>query len=193
MDITFVTEGRGEALALMAGEGRQLTAAGQALDALSGGRVTRAMGATRFTGAAGQVVDILAPDGVDAARVLVIGVGDLARADGLAVERWAGRAVQRTLTSGAGRLALLADALPNLSAQDVGMHAALGARLAAYRFDSYRTKLKPEQTPTLSEVQVAVEGPAAARARFEQQGAIAQGVAFARDLVSEPANILYPE
>jgi leucyl aminopeptidase len=193
MDIRFVTAGGGDVVAVMASEGAELLGAGKALDAASGGRIAKAMKATRFTGAAGNVADVLAPEGVDFARVLVIGVGKAEAADGMAVERWAGHAVKRTLTSGAEKLVLQPDALPGVSKAEAGAHAAMGARLAAYRFDTYRTKLKPEQQPTLTAVEIMMEGPAAARARAEKDAAIVEGVFFARDLVSEPPNVLYPE
>lgn len=193
MDIRFVAAGSGDVLAVMAGEGGELLASAQALDTATGGRLGKAAKAARFTGGPGQVVDVLAPEGVDFSRILVIGIGKLDAANGLAVERWAGHAVKRTLTSGAEKLVLQPEALPGVSKADAGAHAALGARLAAYRFDTYRTKLKPEQKPTLTTVEVALEGPAAARARADQDAAVVEGVFFARDLVSEPPNVLYPE
>ncbi|PZO48095.1 MAG: leucyl aminopeptidase, partial [Alphaproteobacteria bacterium] len=85
------------------------------------------------------MVDVLAPEGVDFARVLVIGLGKPDAADGMAVERWAGHAVKRTLTSGAEKLVLQPDALPAVTKAEAGAHAAMGARLATYRFDTYRT------------------------------------------------------
>ncbi|MDX2273876.1 MAG: leucyl aminopeptidase [Hyphomonadaceae bacterium] len=194
MDVRFVTEGRGDAVAVMAGEGGQLLPAAQALDTASGGRLAKALAAARFTGAAGQAVDIFAPDGLEFARVTVIGLGALDRADGLAVERWAGNAVKRVLTSGVEHLVLQPDQLPNVAKSDAGSRAAFGARMASYRFDTYRTKLKPEQKPTLKDVQIAmVDGAVAARARAEKDGPVVDGVFFARDLVSEPANVLYPD
>jgi len=193
MDIRFVTAGSGDVVAVMASEGGELLAAGKALDTAAGGRIAKAMKAANFKGGAGQVTDILAPDGVDFGRVLVIGVGKADAADGLAVERWAGHAVKRVLTSGAEKLVLQPDALPSVSKAEAGSHAAMGARLAAYRFDTYRTKLKPEQKPTLTTVEIAMDGPAAAKARAEKDAAIVEGVFFARDLVHEPPNVLYPE
>lgn len=193
MDIRFVTAGGGDVVAIMAAEGGELLEAGKALDAASGGRIAKAMKAVRFTGGAGQVADILAPEGVDYARVLVIGVGKPDGADSLTVERWAGHAVKRTLTSGAEKLVLQPDALTTVSKAEAGAHAAMGARLASYRFDSYRTKLKPEQKPTLQAVEIMMDGTAAAKARAEKDEAIVEGVFFARDLVSEPPNVLYPE
>jgi leucyl aminopeptidase len=193
MDIRFVTAGGGDVVAVMASDGGELTDAAKTLDAASGGRIAKAAKAAHFKGGAGQIVDILAPDGVDFARVLVIGVGKLDEADTMSVERWAANAVKRTLTSGAEKLVLQPDALPKVSKADAGAHAAMGARLASYRFDTYRTKLKPEQTPTLTIVEISTDGPAAARARAEKDAAIVEGVFFARDHVSEPPNVLYPE
>jgi leucyl aminopeptidase len=136
---------------------------------------------------------VLAPEGIDFPRVLVIGVGKAEAADGMSVERWAGHAVRRVLTSGAEKLVLQPDALPAVTKAEAGAHAAMGARLASYRFDTYRTKLKPDQQPTLTGVEILIEAPAAARARAEKDAAIVDGVFFARDLVSEPPNVLYPE
>ncbi|UPT61374.1 MAG: leucyl aminopeptidase [Hyphomonadaceae bacterium JAD_PAG50586_4] len=192
MDIRFVTAGSGEVVAVMAGEGGELFGAGKALDSASGGRIAKAMKAAGFKGGAGQVVDVLAPDGVDFSRVLVIGVGKAEAADGMGVERWAGHAVKRTLTA-VEKLVLQPDALPGVAIAEAGAHAAMGARLASYRFDTYRTKLKPEQKPTLQAVEIVLAHTAAAKARAEVDAAIVEGVFFARDLVSEPPNVLYPE
>src|SRR5262249_31766944 len=157
------------------------------------GRIAKAIAAARFTGGAGQVADVLAPEGVDFQRILVIGVGAPERADGLVVERWAANAVKRTLASGATKLVLQPDPLPGAAKAEAAAHAAVGARLASYRFDGYRTKMKPDQKPTLTEVQVVIDAPAAASARYEKETAVVDGVYFARDLVSEPPNVLYPE
>jgi len=114
MDIRFVTAGGGDVVAVMATEGGDLLDAGKALDSATSGRIAKAIKAANFKGGAGQVVDILAPDGVDFARVLVIGVGKAEAADGMGVERWAGHAVKRTLTA-VEKLVLQPDALPSVA------------------------------------------------------------------------------
>jgi leucyl aminopeptidase len=70
---------------------------------------------------------------------------------------------------------------------------AYGARLRSYRFDKYRTKEKPEHKPSMKELTFLVDGPKAAEKDFEPLDKIAEGVFFTRDLVSEPANVIYPE
>ena len=89
-------------------------------------------------------------------------------------------------------LAKLALDLSDLDA-DHAAHAALGVRLAAYRFDRYRTKEKADQKPSITKVMIVTPNAEAARAAFAPLAALADGVRFTRDLVSEPANVLYPE
>jgi leucyl aminopeptidase len=192
MEIQFKAEARGDAIAVMAAEGPVLFAAGQALDAKTGGALGKAMEVSRFQGKPGQIVEILAPNGVETARILVIGVGPQEKADGLSVERFGAKAVRQVLTTGATSLGIHAEAVGGVPAAEAAARAALGARLGAYRFDRYRTKLKPEQLPSLKDVTIAVEGPAAAKSRYEPYDPIADGVMFARDLVNEPPNTLYP-
>src|SRR5258707_15891171 len=71
---------------------------------------------------------------------------------------------------------------------------ALGAQLRAYAFDRYKTKRKEEEEKAAKiKVAIAVAGVAAAEKAFAPRAAVADGVTIARDLVNEPANVLYPE
>ncbi|HWA23152.1 MAG TPA: leucyl aminopeptidase [Caulobacterales bacterium] len=193
MEVNFVKESRGDAIALMATEGGVLTARGQEIEQRLGGAIARAAAVSRFTGAAGQVLELLGPQGLDAPRLLVVGLGPADKIEPIGVERWAGAAVRRTLSSGVERLVLLADSVPNAPAAEAAARAAVGSRLAAYRFDKYRTRLKPEQKVSLQAVDIVTEGPAAAKSRYEPLSHVADGVLFARDLMNEPANVLYPD
>ncbi len=190
MDIEFVTasavvsEKCVEALVVV--EGAVLAGRAGQLDGLSGGAITRALAAGRFTGAKDQVLDLQAPVGIDAARLVLIGAG---KADGLSdigVEHAAAQAYGAVKTSGLATLRLV---LPDTLRAP---RAALGVRLAAYRFDRYKTKEPQEKKPSITRTQVVVDDVDAALAAFAPLAALADAVAFARDLVSEPANILYP-
>ena len=63
----------------------------------------------------------------------------------------------------------------------------------AYRFDRYRTTEPAEKKPSIKKVRIEVDEPKAATKAFKRLSGLADAVIFARDLVSEPANILYPE
>ena len=117
-----------------------------------------------------------------------MGAGPLDKIDAMVVETAAAHAYQAVKASGAKTLMLR---LPGDSA-DLIARAAFGIKLAAYRFDKYRTTEKAEKKPSIATVQFAVGDPAAAQAAFDKESGLADAILFARDLVSEPANILYP-
>jgi len=156
---------------------------GAALD----GQLARAAAASRFTGAKGQTLDILAPDG-GPARLVLVGAGKPEAFDSIAAEHAAATAYGALKTSG---LTTLRIELPKPDAE-LAARAALGVRLGCYRFDKYRTKEPAEKKPTLTHAQIVAADPDAARAEFPALAALADAVSFTRDLVSEPANVLYP-
>src|SRR5262249_39440299 len=82
-----------------------------------------------------------------------------------------------------------------LSAAEMSMEMAFGAQLKSYRFDKYRTKEKPEKKPTLKSLGFLLSAADSKNATkdFANYDAVASSVVFTRDLLSEPANILYPE
>jgi leucyl aminopeptidase len=79
-----------------------------------------------------------------------------------------------------------------LSEDQLAAHIAFGAKLRSYRFDLYRTT-KRDDEPTLAAIAVATGAAQAAKKRWAELDAVADGIFLARDLVNEPANILFPE
>jgi leucyl aminopeptidase len=193
MKIEFVAQdeaaGGRLALAAPAFEDGALSAAAEALDGLTGGAIRRAVSAGRFKGKAGQAIELIAPGGVEADRLLVIGAGPEGKFDAAAAEAFGAEALKGVKTSGAEALHLmLAGADASIAAQ-----AALGARLASYRFDKYRTTEAAEKKPSITVVRIVCDDPKSAKKAYKALDAVADGVFFTRDLVCEPANILYPE
>jgi leucyl aminopeptidase len=182
------------ALAVVAFDDGTLSPPAAALDTQSGGAIRKAIVGGRFKGKAGQTLDLIAPSwlkagGIEAARVLVVGGGDKAAFDTAAAETFGAEAFKALKGSGASTLMLH----PPGEALAQAAHAALGARLASYRFDKYRTTEAAEKKPSLSSVQIACDDPKAAKKSYKPLDAVADGVFFTRDLVCEPANVLYPE
>lgn len=177
------------ALATLVWEGATLSAPAAQLDAATGGAVSRALANGRFKGAKGRTLELVAPSGLEADRLLLVGGGPQDAMDASVVEHAAASAYQAVKASGSERLVLRLDDLsPELVA-----HAALGAGLAAYRFDRYRTTQKADARPSVAFCTLATSDPQAAQAAYAPLEGLAQGVAFARDLCSEPANVLHPE
>ena len=173
------------ALALLVGEGGELAGLAAEADKAAGGAVGRAFAAARFTGKKGTSCTVLAPGG-GLTRVVAIGLGQTGELTPFAVEEAAGAAAAAL----AGEADATLDAT-GLRAVDAAS-AAMGAVLRAYRFDRYRTKEKPEDKPKLTALTVLSADPAASATAWQDMQAVAHGVFLARDLVSEPPNVLYP-
>jgi leucyl aminopeptidase len=181
------------AYAVTALDGGVLSPAARTLDEKTGGALSRAIKAGRFKGSKGQVVELLAAG--DLGRVLVVGLGKAAEIDPLAAQAAGGAVVARLLTSGETAVVFAVDHVDGagLGPADIAANVAYGARLRSYRFDKYHTKKKPEELPSLAKFTVAVEREADAKKAFAPLDRIADGVFFTRDLVTEPANVIYPE
>jgi leucyl aminopeptidase len=188
----FDAPGKG-VLVVFSGEGLKL---GPATRRALGGAadvVARAAKSERFTGKKSAVLDLVMPVGLKATRLIVIGTGriaelkpkDFVRLGGLAVGKLPNSAVDATVFAELPSGAMKAEQVADL---------AQGARLRAYAFDRYKTMRKDdEKPPAVRSVVIAVGDVAAARKAYEPGAAISDGVVLARDLVNEPANVLYPE
>ena len=143
----------------------------------------------RFEGEAGGAAEqYLADD--NGRRLLVIGIGANAK-PGDAAEKLGGTLTARLLLSGETHAVLDLNGL-NFDA-DAAARVALAAELRAWRHDRYKTKQKDKQKPTLATLTI-VGAPAEAGARWtERYAPLAAGVSLTRELVAEPANIIYPE
>ena len=140
----------------------------------------------RFEGGVGDVAEFFGLDGAD--RLLVVGLGEADKADAHAMEKAGGAIVARLQASGAVRVAV---GVCSLSPEHAA-HLGVGALLRGYRFDKYQTKTPEKKKPTLIDLAL-VNAPPGTDAAFAKLAAVAQGVVFTRDLVTEPANIIYPE
>jgi leucyl aminopeptidase len=170
---------------------KQLLATAQTIDKASGGVLTRALGAGRFTGAKNQTLTVLETAGI--ARLMLLGVGKPRELDARAAEGLGGVITAEANAAGHKTVTVVVDAVKGrLSPGQIAAHLVLGAQLRNYRFGKYKTKDKPEQKPSLEQITVVLAGPAEARRAYAQLAPVIDAVFFTRDLVSEPANVLYP-
>ncbi|MBB3859213.1 leucyl aminopeptidase [Novosphingobium hassiacum] len=153
--------------------------------------VREGAGAARFTGKAGQVFEAFVAGEGGTKRLALVGIGKAEGAERLPALEKAGAALTaKYLTSGETSLAIdFSDA--GLSGTEAAA-VLLGARLRGWRHDVYRTKLTDEQKRSLAEL-VAVAAPEGTSAAWDIESAVAEGVEFTRELVAEPANVIYPE
>ncbi len=147
--------------------------------------------ASRFTGRAGQVFEGFANLGGSVKRIALAGAGEADAADRRANLERAGAALTAKYLASGETVMVVDLANAGLSADDAAA-VLLGLRLRGWRHDKYRTRLAADKRPSLTTVHVtgAPEGTVAA---WERESALAKGVEFTRGLVTEPANIIYPE
>ncbi|HKT14018.1 MAG TPA: leucyl aminopeptidase [Allosphingosinicella sp.] len=151
--------------------------------------VGRAAEAQRFEREAATLAEAFVAEGDGARRLLLVGLGPKRDEDAL-FERAGSALTVRLLTSGETRLVI------DLTGLDLDGEAAarmaFGAAARAWRYDIYRTKLNKKSKPTLDELVIVGAGKDV-EAAWQRKAALLAGVSLSRALVTEPANILYPE
>lgn len=181
------------AIVILVGEDLELSAhAVKMLGAELAGLVSKAAKAEGFKGAAYATMTIPAPAGIDAERLVVVGLGPEKDAE---KRDWArlGGACAGALKSGTATI--IADAQHDAPVAENIADMALGVRLRSYRFERYKSKKKEDkaENATLAKVIFAVPEVDAAKKAFKDADAVADGAILARELVNEPANVLTPE
>jgi len=149
----------------------------------------RAADAQRFEREAATIAETFVEEGDAARRLLLIGLGGK-RDDEALYERIGGALTARLLTSGETRLVVDLAGL-EMSGEEAA-RVAFGAAARAWRYDIYRTKLGRKAKPTLAEV-VIVGGGEGADQAWQRKAALLTGISLTRELVTEPANVIYPE
>jgi leucyl aminopeptidase len=159
----------------------------------AGDLITRAAAAERFKGKRNASLEIVTPAGLQVPRLVVIGVG---KSKGLKSEDFVklGGGAMGKVPAAAPAATIIADLPTGAATADSAAEIALGVRLRGYAFDRYKTRRKEDDERAAEvNISIAVSNVAAARKAFVSRDAAANGVVLARDLVNEPANVLYPE
>ncbi len=149
------------------------------------GALLNAANLSKFQGKYGQMVELLAPNGVAASRIILFGLGDLDGLTPLNSEHVGGKVINKIMYSGEKNVTFVGGV--------VAANAALGVRLRSYKFDKYYTTEKNLKKKSVHSVTFLTVDADLSNNTFSDLDKIADGVIMARDLVSEPGNILYPE
>jgi leucyl aminopeptidase len=143
----------------------------------------------RFEGDASSTAELFFDDNGSVRRLLVAGTGSATPRE--AAEKLGGNVAAKLLTSGDKTAVIDLSGLGYDA--DSAARVALAAALRSWRYDRYRTTLKDKQKPTLAEI-VIVGADAGAEQRYKSRWEpVVAGSDLTRELVTEPANIIYPE
>jgi leucyl aminopeptidase len=167
--------------------------------------IKKAAAAVKFKGKALTALDLVAPAGLAAERLVVIGTGgDGDGEDGEGQIKTnlppppdhagLGGFVMGKLGHAASATVAFDPPRPPKDPARAAAEFMLGMRLRDYQFDPYKTKKNEDgETEGRADIVLAVDEPAAVRREAKGREAVAAGVLTARSLVNEPANILHPE
>jgi leucyl aminopeptidase len=152
--------------------------------------VTSALERQRFEGDASSASEQFVDDNGTLRRLIIVGTGS-GTPPKEAAEKLGGTAVARLLTSGEKKAVIDVSGLGYDA--DAAARLGLAAALRSWRYDRYRTKLKDNQKPTLAEIVIVGGGKDAGDRYAKRWAAVYEGVSLTRELVTEPANIIFPE
>lgn len=165
----------------------------QFFDKIVQGRASKVAAAQDFKGELGQTLTLLAP-AETIIQLHLVGVGPKEKSslsDRVRFQQAGGngfQALKKTKLKETDATFIVPASLGHETAQ-----IAFGAQLGAYEFSLYKSEQK-ETTPTsLTIVYPETLSEAALTAQWDSLRALGEGVVLTRNLVSEPANVLYPE
>jgi len=193
-------EPKGSTAVYFVTEGEDLPPPIKRLDKTSAGAVSRAIEVSGFKPKRKTLLEILAPHGLKAARLLLVGIGD---AKTLTHRDWMdlGGVVRGKLPKKTTEVDVVFAGVDHLP-EDAPLGFAAGFSLRNYTFKKYKSKVA--KSPEGGDENEPDEGRAPPKlsifscwgdklaAKLEHTQAELAGVYLARDLVNEPANILTP-
>ena len=153
------------------------------------------MDKNKFEGKFGQFISCLAQD-VDGRvkQLIIIGIGNEANIVEYQIEELGGHIYTKAEILKALSVGFkVTENIGNFSQEQVGALLASGAHLAAYKFNKYFTQKTTQEKFVTKDFNIIISNIAGAKEVYEHLKYLGGAVYFARDLVSEVPNILYPE
>jgi leucyl aminopeptidase len=168
---------------------RRLGPGADAVDRAIGGSLGEFMEETDFGGKRGETLAVPTQGRLGAKAVVLVGVGDQAKFDADAVRR-AGASLAKRAAKVTRVATTLLDATADATDDDAAAQAlAEGVHLGAYQFLKYKGDASASK---LSRVVVLGRASTRRKAALERGARVAGAVAWARDLVNEPAGAKSP-
>lgn len=178
---------------------KQLNDSAEALNTALGGLIKHHLDLQKqFKGKAGQTLILSAPKDSQFSRVIVLGLGEKDKLDVRTAETIGGKLYLALKGAGASRAILNFDesyGAENCPASELAAHIAAGVKLRSYEFKKYKKNEDDNEDTSNSfeQFHVIADQAEANESAYKPLSAAIDGVYFARDLVNEPPNTLFPE
>ena len=145
-----------------------------------------------FKAGANEAVLLHAPDGLAAKRLLIVGVGRLAKSTVHNVRDAAGAAVRFAKPRGIRELTIAVPAAQGLPIAAAGRAVVEGAFVGDFDPDTYRSQRRDQSLQSLTVAAPAEAERAAMEAAVAEGTIVGESQSFARALINEPGNKLTP-
>ena len=174
-------------------EGSKLSPSAAQLDTSSKGKIRKAIKSSTFTGKLGEKLFLIAPHGTLFDKIVLIGLGKASNIDKKTFKELGGQTFH-LLAKECDRVSIVLETFGGvkLKVESMAAEFGFGARMRSYSFTKYRTTLKKEDKNRLNLLTIYCKEASKARSSYATRDKVVDGVFFTRNLVSEPANILYP-
>lgn len=169
-------------------DGKKLGTGAKALDKSCGGFIAHSLKkAPGFTGQPGEIMILPLPAKAPYETAILAGMGKEKDLTALKAEEAGGKIFPALDKSGARHACLMAE--------DAGAtaHFCAGLKLRSYKFTKYKSKKKDAAKKEFSSLDVTGAAQASAAKIYKPLSQMIEGVFWARDLVNEPPNTLYPD
>lgn len=195
MKITFAksTANKTGALVLFVADGAVLSKTAWTLAGKARAILEKAFVTYGYKGKLRETLEVPGPSGKGFSRIRVVGVGAANTLTKHGAEEAGAVAAAHLLRSGESVATLCTAGVhgQHLSEADFAAHVAAGFKIRSYHFSKYRTKQPDKEKAKLIKTTVLCTQSTAVKKYGQLEKAI-DAIYFTRDLVTEPANVIYP-
>ena len=149
----------------------------------------------KFTGEFGQIIPASHPNEHNLDLILLVGLGKFSSISNDKARILGGKICVELNNLKIEKSTVIIEDTHNedISCAEIAANIAIGAKLRNYQFTKYFTGKKlTSNKNSLTNLDIRLEDTAKAEKSYQNSQAVIDGVYFARDLISEPANILNP-
>lgn len=123
--------------------------------------------------------------------LILVGLGNKNKLNDLTIQKATGMAITELMKTSENLASLITPDTDTKTQIDV--NAAFAALLTSYKFDKYKTQHTEIKHKNLITLSIITDNPTKTKKAFAPLENLAKGIYSARDFISEPANILFPE
>ena len=146
-----------------------------------------------FQGKFGEVEILMLPDGAPYHYVVLLGLGEKGDIENISAEKLGGKLLVAIEARKIETIEFYSDN-EHPQCAEISVHIAAGMKLRSYKFDQYKSpKPAADKTITLNKTHFVLFDDDSANDLYAEQAAIIEGTFWARNLVNEPPNVLYPD